>query len=88
MRTTRALFLACFLASLAGCASYPPVACESWTHEGHYGPVTTHYEAKAVTVRPSDGSLVIGAYSGAVTVLGGYGVTDTLTNLVVPTKTK
>lgn len=88
MKPIRALLLVCFLTSLAGCAAYPPVACESWVHEGRYGPVTTHYEAKAVSVRPNDGALEIGAYHGSVTVLGGYGVTDTLTSLVVPTKAK
>ncbi len=69
---------------LAGCTSFPPVACDSWVHDGHYGPVTTHYEAHAVTSQGD--SLKIGTYTGAVTVIGGYGVSDTITNLTVPAK--
>lgn len=67
---------------LIGCAQFPNVACESWHHEGNYGPVTTQYDAKQVT-RQEDGSLRIASYTGNVKVLGGYGVTDTVQGLVL-----
>lgn len=70
---------------LSGCSSFPNVACESWTHEGNYGPVTTHYDAKNV-VRQEDGSLKIEQYTGAVKVLGGYGMTDTVRGLILTPK--
>src|SRR6478609_7126900 len=80
----RLSLLACTLL-LCGCSSFPNVACDSWKHEGNYGPVTTHYDAKNV-VRQEDGSLKIEEYNGAVKVLGGYGMSDTIRGLVLSPK--
>lgn len=73
------------IALLSGCRSFPTIACESWHHEGNYGFVTTQYDAKNV-VKLSDGSLRVETYSGNVKVAGGYGVTDTITGLVLTPK--
>lgn len=83
MKTRLLLFLALLIVALcSGCQQFPNVACASWHHEGNYGPVTTQYDAKNVQ-RQEDGSLKVETYSGNVKVLGGYGVTDTISGLVL-----
>lgn len=85
-RTLGGVFASALLClAFAGCASYPPGACDSWTHEGRYGAVATHYEAK--DVKADGATLKIGQWHGSVTFLGGYGISDTVTGLVVPAKT-
>lgn len=83
MKKTLALLILAAVALLAGgCRSFPNLACDSWHHEGNYGPVTTQYDAKNVR-RQEDGSLRVETYSGNIKVLGGYGVTDTVQGLVL-----
>lgn len=71
---------------LSSCASYPPAAAGSWVHDGNYGPVTTHYEAKDIKASVDGTKLSVGTYSGHIKVLGGYGISDTITDLVISAK--
>lgn len=73
------------LVAFSGCMGLPTGAADRWVHDGNYGFVTTHYEAGKVASQP-DGTLKVGTYSGSVKVLGGYGVSDTVENLVVKPK--
>ena len=67
---------------LSGCASYPNAKCDSWVHDGNYGPfVTTHYEAKGAVIK--DNVLSMSNWTGKVAIFG-YSVSDAMTNLEVP----
>lgn len=81
----RILALAALLASCAGCRSFPNVEATRWVHDGHYGAFTTHYEASDITKLPS-GQLRVGTWHGTVTIMGGYGVEDTITGLIITQK--
>jgi hypothetical protein len=70
------------LIALTGCRAFPNLEADHWVHDGHYGVATTHYEATAVKKQP-DGNLHVGTYTGSVTVLGGYGVADTIQGLTI-----
>lgn len=82
-----ALFLVVCLACLflTGCRSFPNVEADHWTHDGHYGAFTTHYQADNIRRLPS-GALKVETYTGTVTIMGGYGVSDTITGLVITPK--
>lgn len=67
--------------AFVGCRQLPDLQAEHWVHDGHYGPVATHYEANQVNPQP-DGAVRIDSYTGSITVLGGYGVSDTVKGLV------
>ncbi len=82
MKTLVSLLLVIACATLfAGCAAYPNLVADHWVHDGHYGVATTHYEATNIT-RVGDG-FHIGTYTGAITVMGGYGVSDTIQGLTI-----
>lgn len=72
----------CLLLSVSGCAQFPGITCDHWQHQGSYGVFATEYEATGV-VKLADGSVRIKSYSGNVKVLGGYGVTDTVSDLIL-----
>lgn len=81
------VFAAIVVAAFAGCSAFPSIEAEHWVHDGNYGAVTTHYEASGIKRTP-DGRLQVDTYSGSVKVLGGYGVSDTVKGLVIPTGSK
>lgn len=84
MKTIISIFCALALLALTGCKSLPPgVAFKTWTHDGNYGPVTTHYEATNASKDPATGKIVVEHYAGHMKVLGGYGVSDTIEGLVI-----
>lgn len=81
------MFVLIAVALLAtGCAApFPNLTAEHWIHQGSYGPVTTNYEATHI-VKNEDGSLTVATYSGSIKVLGGYGVSDTVSGLKLSAK--
>lgn len=85
MKTTLKLLAAIAALTLAGCSSIPNGEFTSWTHDGNYAVFATHYEAHNA-VKQADGKVMIGAYTGSIKVMGGYGPSDTITNLVVDPK--
>lgn len=81
-----ALF-ACIALLLAGCstsqiAKIPNASFGSWTHDGNYGVFSTHVEAHGAS-KQADGTIHIQAYTGHIKVAGGYGPSDTITDLVI-----
>lgn len=77
-----ALIAASILLGNAGCRSFPNLKADHWVHQGNYGVATTHYEATSVK-KQQDGNFHIGTYTGTVTILGGYGVSDTINGLTI-----
>lgn len=72
---------------VSGCRNFPNVEAKRWVHDGHYGAFTTHYEADDIVRLPS-GQLKAGTWHGTVTIMGGYGVEDTITGLVITPNAK
>jgi len=75
------------LAFSSGCSTaqiskIPNASFDSWVHDGKYGIFTTHVEAHGA-VKQADGKITIQAYTGQLAVAGGYGPSDTITNLVI-----
>lgn len=68
--------------STAQIAKIPNASFDSWVHDGKYGVFTTHVEAHGAT-KQADGTIKIQAYTGHLNVAGGYGPSDTITNLVI-----
>ncbi len=71
--------------ALSGCSSLkniPGVEFGSWTHDGNYGVFTTHVEASGAT-KDAEGKIHLKSYSGHLKVAGGYGPSDTITDLVI-----
>lgn len=68
--------------STAQIAKIPNASFGSWTHDGNYGVFSTHVEAHGAE-KQADGTIKIKAYTGHIKVAGGYGPSDTITDLVV-----
>lgn len=71
--------------ALSGCRSFPNVEAKRWEHKGRYGVFSTRYEASDIVEQPS-GKLKVGMWHGTVEIMGGYGVEDTITDLVITPK--
>ena len=66
-----------------GCSTYPSGSFVSWSHEGNYGVVVTHYTAQGAVKDPVTGNVTIQHYNGSVKYLGIIGPTDTVEGLVL-----
>lgn len=87
MKTLIALVIASIALAFSGCstaqiAKIPNASFGSWTHDGNYGVFSTHVEAHGASKAP-DGTIHINAYTGNLKVMGGYGPSDTITDLII-----
>ena len=87
MKTLFALFIVSVSLGLSGCSTaqiskIPNASFGSWTHDGNYGVFSTHVEAHDASKSP-DGTIHINAYTGSLKVMGGFGPSDTITDLII-----